>query len=80
MLVFIDESGDPGFKLDSGSSPVFVAAMVIFADRNAARATDRPFATRTECPKAWRPTRLPVPTPRAFITNAERAVQELAVR
>jgi hypothetical protein len=30
MLVFIDESGDPGFKLDGGSSPVFVAAMVIF--------------------------------------------------
>ena len=29
MLVFIDESGDPGFKLDRGSSPVFAAAMVI---------------------------------------------------
>lgn len=31
MLVFIDESGDPGFKA-VGSSPVFVVAMVIFAD------------------------------------------------
>ena len=30
MLVFIDESGDPGFKLDRGASPIFVAAMVIF--------------------------------------------------
>jgi hypothetical protein len=41
MLVFIDESGDPGFKLDSGSSPVFVVAMVIFADSNASRATEQ---------------------------------------
>lgn len=30
MLVFIDESGDPGFKVTRGSSPYFVAAMVIF--------------------------------------------------
>jgi hypothetical protein len=30
MLVFIDESGDPGFKVAKGSSAVFVAAMVIF--------------------------------------------------
>ena len=30
MLVFIDESGDPGFKIEKGSSPVFVTAMVIF--------------------------------------------------
>jgi Protein of unknown function (DUF3800) len=30
MLVFIDESGDPGFKLHHGASPIFVAAMVIF--------------------------------------------------
>jgi Protein of unknown function (DUF3800) len=28
MLVFIDESGDPGFK--PGASPIFVAVMVIF--------------------------------------------------
>jgi len=39
MLVFIDESGDAGFKLDGGSSPVFVAAMVIFEDGAAATAT-----------------------------------------
>lgn len=39
MLVFIDESGDAGFKLDRGSSPTFVAAMVIFANGDAARTT-----------------------------------------
>lgn len=39
MLVFIDESGDAGFKVDHGSSPVFVAAMVIFPDGNAAAQT-----------------------------------------
>lgn len=32
MLVFIDDSGDPGFKLDKGSSPFFVIAMAIFKD------------------------------------------------
>lgn len=39
MLVFIDESGDPGFKVAKGSSPLFVAAMVIFADHDEARKT-----------------------------------------
>lgn len=32
MLVFIDDSGDPGFKLDRGSSRNFVIACVIFDD------------------------------------------------
>lgn len=32
MLVFIDESGDAGFKTQSGSSATFVVAMVIFDD------------------------------------------------
>lgn len=32
MLVFIDESGDPGFKLAKGSSPIFVVALVAFKD------------------------------------------------
>jgi hypothetical protein len=32
MLVFIDESGDPGFKVAKGSSPLFAAAMVVFDD------------------------------------------------
>lgn len=32
MLVLIDESGDPGFKVAKGSSPTFVVAMVVFRD------------------------------------------------
>jgi len=32
MLVFIDESGYPGFKFTLGSDPVFALGMVIFAD------------------------------------------------
>jgi hypothetical protein len=32
MLVFIDDSGDAGFKLDKGSSRFFVIACVIFDD------------------------------------------------
>jgi hypothetical protein len=39
MLVFIDESGDPGFNMEAGSSPIFVVAMVIFDDAQAAAAT-----------------------------------------
>lgn len=32
MLVFIDDSGDPGFKVAKGSSRVFVICLVIFDD------------------------------------------------
>lgn len=32
MLVFIDDSGDPGFKLSKGSSEFFVISAVIFDD------------------------------------------------
>lgn len=32
MLVFIDDSGDPGFKFQKGSSKCFVIALVIFDD------------------------------------------------
>lgn len=32
MLVFVDDSGDPGFRVDKGSTPVFVIALVIFDD------------------------------------------------
>lgn len=39
MLVLIDESGDPGFKLTKGSASVFVAVLVAFHDREAARQT-----------------------------------------
>lgn len=41
MLVYIDESGDAGFKVDQGSSPVFVAGMVIFDDADDAALTRR---------------------------------------
>ncbi|MCW2242265.1 DUF3800 domain-containing protein [Azospirillum canadense] len=40
MLVFIDESGDPGFKTEKGSTPVFVAAMVIFRTDEDAQRTE----------------------------------------
>lgn len=32
MLIFIDDSGDPGFRIEKGSSTHFVIAMVIFND------------------------------------------------
>ena len=32
MLVFIDDSGDPGFKLGKGSTSHFIIGMVIFDD------------------------------------------------
>lgn len=32
MLIFIDDSGDAGFKLDKGSTPFFVIACIIFDD------------------------------------------------
>jgi hypothetical protein len=39
MLVFIDDSGDPGFKIEKGSTPVFVIACVIFDDELEAEKT-----------------------------------------
>lgn len=39
MLVLIDESGDPGFKLVRGSSSHFVIAMVVFDDFEEAERT-----------------------------------------
>jgi len=39
MLVFIDDSGDPGFKLGKGSSRFFVIALVIFDDELEAEKT-----------------------------------------
>lgn len=39
MLIFIDESGDAGFKLVRGSSQHFIISMVIFRDAQDARAT-----------------------------------------
>ena len=39
MIVFIDESGDPGFQTQKGSSPIFVIALVIFEDELEAEKT-----------------------------------------
>ncbi len=39
MLVFIDDSGDPGFKIEKGSTPYFVISMVIFDDNLEAEKT-----------------------------------------
>jgi len=39
MLIFIDDSGDPGFKLNKGSTSHFVIAMIIFDDELEAEKT-----------------------------------------
>jgi hypothetical protein len=39
MIVFIDDSGDPGFKIDKGSSKAFVICCVIFDDELEAEKT-----------------------------------------
>jgi len=39
MLIFIDDSGDPGFKFDKGSTTHFIIAMVIFDDELEAEKT-----------------------------------------
>lgn len=41
MLVFIDESGDPGLKLTQGSSQFFTVSLVIFEDNSEAEACDK---------------------------------------
>jgi hypothetical protein len=40
MLLFVDESGDPGLKIDAGSSRYFVIALVGFDDHDEALAAD----------------------------------------
>lgn len=39
MLIFLDDSGDPGFKLGKGSTSHFIIAMVIFDDELEAEKT-----------------------------------------
>lgn len=41
MLVFIDESGDAGFRIQEGSSRYFVVALVVFEDNKEAEACDK---------------------------------------
>ncbi len=45
MLVLIDESGCPGFKLTKGSSAYFVLCMVIFENLSQAESTSNKIAT-----------------------------------
>jgi hypothetical protein len=40
MLIFIDESGDPGLKIGAGSSQYFSVALVAFEDHDEALAAD----------------------------------------
>lgn len=41
MLVFIDESGDPGLNIELGSSPYFAVSLVVFEDDDEAVACDK---------------------------------------
>ncbi len=41
MLIFIDESGDPGLKLGEGSSKYFTVALVVFEENDEALACDQ---------------------------------------
>jgi len=41
MLVFIDESGDPGLKIEKGSSRFFTVSLVIFEEKEEALACDQ---------------------------------------
>jgi hypothetical protein len=40
MLIFIDESGDSGLKMNAGSSKYFTLALIAFPDHDEALATD----------------------------------------
>jgi len=41
MLIFIDESGDPGLKVNKGSSEYFAVSLVVFEDADEAIACDQ---------------------------------------
>ena len=41
MLVFVDETGDPGLKLNCGSSKYFVVTLVVFEENEEAEALDK---------------------------------------
>ena len=41
MLIFIDESGDPGLKLKQGSSQFFTVSLVVFEEHEEATACDQ---------------------------------------
>jgi hypothetical protein len=41
MFVYVDESGDPGLKIEKGSSPYFVVALVVFDDQEEVEAVEQ---------------------------------------
>jgi hypothetical protein len=41
MLVFVDESGDPGLQLDHGSSRYFIVTIVLFEEDDEAESADQ---------------------------------------
>lgn len=41
MLVFVDESGDAGLKLQEGSSKYFVVTLIIFEENEEAESCDK---------------------------------------
>ncbi len=41
MLIFVDESGDPGLKLSQGSSKYFIVAIVLFEEDEEAEAAEQ---------------------------------------
>jgi hypothetical protein len=40
MLVFVDESGDPGMKFKQGSSNLFIVTLIVFKDHGEAQTAD----------------------------------------
>lgn len=50
MKIFIDESGDPGFKIEEGSSRFFIVALIIFDDYKEA---DKARSLLTNLKKEW---------------------------
>ena len=53
MLVFIDESGDPGFALQRGATPIFAAAMVLFLNGEDAQTTETVIRHTQQRLKVW---------------------------
>ncbi len=53
MLVLIDETGCPGFKLSKGSTPYFIVAMVVFKDFREAEKTSNSIQNLKESKRIW---------------------------
>lgn len=53
MLVFIDESGDPGFEVQRGATPIFAAAMVLFSNGEDAQTTETIIRRTQHRLKVW---------------------------